>query len=63
MLSFGGDPALNGLFAPGYPIPRSHIDRFHWHSDRHWIELPTIPNRDHSSWLDVFAFYDVSVLV
>lgn len=59
----GGDPALNGLFAPGYPIPCSHIDRFHRHSDRHWIELPTIPNRHHPSWLDVFAFYDVSVLV
>jgi len=63
VLLFGGDPTLNRLFAPGYPISRSHIVRFHWHISRHRIELPTIPNRGHSSWLDVFAFYDVSILV
>jgi hypothetical protein len=62
-LLFGGHPALNGLFASGYPISRSHIDRFHWHTGRHWGKLPTIPYRDHSSWLDVFALYVVSILI
>jgi hypothetical protein len=48
---------------PGYPICRSHIVLFPRHSHRHWIELSPILNRHHSSWLDVFEVYGVSVLI
>jgi ABC-type multidrug transport system fused ATPase/permease subunit len=60
---FGGDPAQDEPFFPGYSICRSYPISFRWHTHCHWIELPAIPNRDNSSWLDVLAFYDVSVLV
>ena len=48
---------------PGYPICLSDASFFLGHSHRHRIELPAFLNRDNSSWLDVFAFYDVSVFV
>ena len=47
----------------GYPICLSDPRFFLWHSHRHWIELSALLNCDNSSWLDVFAFHDVSVFV
>ena len=48
---------------PGYPICLSDPSFFLWYIGRHRIELPAFLNRDNSSRLDVFAFYDVSILV
>ena len=58
----GGNPAQIETL-PGHPNCLSDPCFLLWHNDRHRIEFPAFLNRDYSSRLDVFAFYDVNVFV